>query len=128
MAPFFMKNVFVCACLACLLAAAFGCNRQVGPPAALGVDQIPSEFERVFKSATPPAKELAQQVSTAVGTNGLLGAFSAVQDLCGTSGLSKEQNMLAIRAMLAIKARLQDQQNQGDESAGVALRSYQKSR
>ena len=111
----FMAAMFICS----------GCKRELGPPPPLAVEQIPAEFDKTFKTAASDLQELALQVSLAVQTNGYTIAFGTVQALCSTSGMSKEQSLLASRAMLALSGVLQTKQEQGDQNAGEALKYYQ---
>ena len=126
--PSFMKNATACACLACLVLVSFGCNREAGPPPPLAADQIPFEFEKGFRSAKPEVRQLALEVSSAVGSNNLANAFAAVQSLCTATGASKEQNLLAVRAMLTITSLLEAAKTNGDQTASATLHDYQKSK
>jgi hypothetical protein len=106
----------------------FACNRDPGLPPPLAVDQIPAEFQKAFGTAQSEIKDLALQVSSAVQTNDYSAAFASVQALCNASGTTKEQSLLAARAMLAINGLLQTAQSKGDEQAAETLKVYQRTK
>ena len=123
-----MRNGLAMAVWAILIVsvlACCGCTRETGPPPPIAVDQIPVEFEKVFKTAKSEVQAIALQVSSAVQTNDYVTAFASVQALCSVSDKTKEQSVLAVRAMLTINRLLQTARSNGDEKAAETLKIYQ---
>jgi hypothetical protein len=103
----------------------FGCSRTPTPPSPLAVGEIPVALTKAYLSAKPEIKEVADKVVSAVQGTNYPEAYSEIQLLCSAAGETKDQRVLATRAMLTITSLLQDAQNQGDQQASAALRVYQ---
>ena len=98
-----------------------GCGHNSAPPPPLAVGQIRSEMEKGFKDAKPEIKEVAERLNSAVESKNYTAAYSEVQRLCEFPGETKEQQLLATRAMICITELLQTAQAQGDQGAASAL-------
>jgi hypothetical protein len=105
-----------------------GCNRHAGPPPPLAAEQIPSEFNKIFAKASQAAKELSTGVAEMVQRKNYPAAYDAVQALMALPDLSKDQQMIAARALLTINGLLQAAQSQGDQKAAEVLRVQRSNR
>lgn len=105
-----------------------GCNRTPGPPAPLGLTEIPGALTKAYLSASPDAKELAGKVIGAIQGKDYPEAYEETQLLCSAPGETKDQRLLATRVMLTLTSLLRDAQNQGDPQAAAALKVYQMTR
>jgi len=100
------------------------CSRDQGPPPPLAAEQIPSEFDKVFKHAKPEVKELATRVVSALQAKDYPAAFAAVQSLSAAAGATRQQQSLVARAIITVYGLLQTAQAQGDEKAAAVIQDY----
>ena len=100
------------------------CHHDAGPPPPLPAEQIASEFEKGFKDAKQEVKDLAKKVLDALAAKDYPAAYQATQELSASPAATKDQQTLASRAFLTITGLLQTAQDQGDEKATTALKTY----
>lgn len=98
-----------------------GCNRSSTPPPPLSLEELPADFQKAFAKAKAEAKALSDEIVAAVQAKEYPKAYIGLQTLVGQSGLSKEQQSLAARAVLAVNTALQTAQAQGDQQAAETL-------
>ena len=110
------------------LATLVGCKQNSGPPPPLSADQIPVELNRAFAKAPQIAKELATGVTSSLEKKDYAGAYQAVQVLIGVPDLTKEQQLIATRAMLTITSLTQAAGAAGDKDAAAALQTLRNGR
>jgi hypothetical protein len=121
-----LSAISLVTCVAIL--GAIGCGKDPGPPPPLALEQIPVEMQKAFDNAEPEAKESVGRLTSALETKDYPVAYEEVQALCNLPGESKEQRVLAARALLTITGLLQTAQAQGDERAANALKLRQMTR
>lgn len=100
------------------------CQRQAVAPPPLPAEQIASEFDKGFKDAKQEVKDLAKKVLDALAAKDYPAAYQTCQDLCASPAATKDQQILASRAFITITGLLQTAQDQGDEKATAALKTY----
>jgi hypothetical protein len=106
-----------------------GCKRQAQPPAPLPVEAIPAELDKAFANAKPSAKELVQFVKSGLQKKDYSASYQAVQALCAQADSTKEQQAIALRAMLSLTELLNTAaQTQADPGASEALNLYKASK
>ena len=119
--------------VSCLLAGIvlFGplaCRESPGPPPPLAVEQIPAAMQKAFNEARPEVKETVGRLTSALEGKDYPAAYREVQALCNLQDLTREQRVLAARALLTITGLLQTARVQGDPGAATALKLRQVSR
>jgi len=110
--------------LALCLAFCLGCDRSSAPPAPLAAEQIPAALQKSFKGSKAQIKELSDEVIAALQAKDYPKAFLTLQSLSAQSGLKREQQSIAARAMLTVNNLLQSAQTQGDAQAAETLKTY----
>jgi hypothetical protein len=111
-----------------LIALAFcctACNRAASPPPPLAAEDIPPALSKAYSAAKPEIRGIAEKIAASLQSKDYPDAYAGIQLLCNSAEATKEQRMLATRAMLTITSLLQAAQNQGDEKAASALKVYQ---
>jgi hypothetical protein len=101
-----------------------GCDRSSTQPAPLPVEQVPAALQKAFNKAQPDAKELVNQIVTALGAQDYSKAYTELQNLSAKPGLNKEQQNVTSRGVLTVNNLLQSAQTKGDVQATETLRSY----
>ena len=112
-------------CAAAAVLVLVGCGRTVGPPPPLPVEQIPTEIKKVFGKAKPEVNDLITTINSTLQAKDYAAAYQAVQILCNLPDETKDQRLLAARAMLTVSGLLEAAQAQGDQKAAAIL-NYQK--
>ena len=123
-----MRFFFPTQCLLSLLlltALAIGCSRNVPPPEAIPLDQLPAAMEKAFAPAKGEAKDIADQVVAALNAKDYAKAAAGLQKLTVLTGLNKEQVNTAARGVLTVNQALQEAQSKGDQKAVQTLKTYQ---
>ena len=110
------------------LICATACRRNEGPPPPLPADQIPVELKKAFGKAGPEIKDLVGEIERALQSKDYPAAHQSVLLLCNLPEATKEQRIVATRAMLTITASLQAAQAQGDANAAAVLKLQQRTR
>ena len=111
-----------------LIIAGAGCDGTSAPPPPLPVEQISAEFQKTFGKSSAAAKDLSGQITAAVAAKKYPAAFELIQMLLSLPDLTKEQQMIASRAMLTMNSLLQTAQSQGDQDAALTLKRYRSNR
>jgi len=101
-----------------------GCGRQSRAPKPLTLQEFAVEMEKAFRDASPPAKELCRELTTAVAARRYAEAQQAVEMLLALDDLKEEQRLVANRAMLTVMSELQAAQAQGNAEAAAAVQRY----
>ena len=105
------------------LVCAIGCRRNEGPPPPLPAEQIPMELKKSFGQASPEIKGLVGEIERALESKDYPAAYQRVLLLCNLSEATKEQRLVATRAMLTLTASLRAAQVQGDANAAAVLQA-----
>jgi hypothetical protein len=108
--------------------ASVGCNHTSEPPPPLAIEQIPTAFQKAFDQSGPEPKQAAGLVTSALAIKDYPTAYQEVQALCELPGQTREQRLLATRALLAIMRRVQDERARGDSNAATVLKLRQTGR
>ena len=118
-------NIFrVLSVLLLALLSSVGCDKSSTPPPSLTAAELPAALEKAFAKAKPEAKELANQVSTALQAKDYPKAFQAVQSLGALPSLTKQQAGVISSALVTVNALLQEAQAQGDAKAAQAIQYH----
>jgi hypothetical protein len=123
-----MKYLAVLLTTVALIIAGTGCDGTTAPPQPLPVEQISAEFQKAFGKSSAAATDLSGQITTAVAAKKYPAAFELIQMLLSLPDLTKEQQLIASRAMLTVNSLLQTAQSQGDQEAASALKQYRSKR
>jgi hypothetical protein len=123
-----MKCLSVLLFIFVLVFTVAGCDRSTAPPPPLPVEQISAEFQKAFAKASPAAKDLSGQITTAVGAKKYPAAFELIQMLQGLPDLTKEQQVIVSRTLLTVSSLLQTAQSQGDQDATSTMKQYRSNR
>ena len=105
-----------------------GCSQSPGPLAPLAVEQIPAAMHQAFNEARPEVKETVGRLTSALEGKDYPAAYQAVEALCNVQDQTREQRVVAARALLTITGRLRAAQAQGDRGAATVLKLRQVSR
>jgi len=100
------------------------CNQTTAPPTPLPVDQIPAALQKSFTKAKPEAKDLVSQVVSALQAQNYSKAYLDLQTLAAMSGLNKDQQSVASRAVMTANTLLQEAQAKGETKAAETLKAY----
>ena len=111
-----------------LVIAGSGCRKNTPPPVPLQVNEFASTFNPAFARAKAETKDLAAQIVAAVQTRDYSTAFAQLQTLTSAPSLTKDQQSVLVRALLAVNELLAAAQSQGDQKAAQTLQIYQKNK
>ena len=117
-----------CVLAAIALLGPAGCSQSPGPLPPLAAEQLPAAMQKAFKDARPEAKETIGRLASALEGKDYPAAYQEVQALCNLQDQTREQRVLAARALLTITGLLHAAQAQGDHGAATALKLRQVSR
>jgi hypothetical protein len=109
--------------LGCALLA--GCKPSNAAPTPLPVEQIPAAMRKAFVSAAPGTKQLVEQMLEALQATNYPAAYQGVQAVSAAAGNTREQMLVASRAMLSLNDLLKQASTQGDAVASEFI-NYQK--
>jgi len=113
--------------LALILVSAFvvACRQESSAPAPLPVEQVPAALLKAFTKAKPEAKDLVNQIVSALQAQDYSNAYLELQNLAARSGLDKEQQSVTSRSVLTVNGLLQQAaQTKGDTKAAETLNTY----
>jgi len=85
-------------------------------------------MKQAFNEARPAVKETVGRLTSALEGKDYPAAYQAVEALSNFQDQTREQRVLAARALLTITGLLQAAQAQGDQGAATALKQRQVSR
>lgn len=108
-----------------VLVSTGACRKAGGPPAPLGMEQLPAEFDKAFARSNPGTRAVARRVCDQVRAGDYPGAFLVLQTLVTESGLTRDQAELAARGLVTLHNQLESAQTAGDTQSREALR-YQR--
>jgi hypothetical protein len=124
-----MKNLIGLLLVVVLALAAIpiaGCNKNTGPPPPLAADQIAPELQKAYASAKPEFKDVVQKITAAMQEKDYPAANAGIQFLFTSAEGTKQQHLMAARAMLTITQLLQEAQAKGDTKAAAAIQYNKK--
>ena len=111
-----------------LVITGLGCRKNTPPPVPLQVNEFASVFNPAFARAKAETKDLAAQIVTAVQAQDYSTAFAQLQILTSAPSLTKDQQSVLARALLAVNELLAAAQSQGDQKAAQTIQTYQRNR
>jgi hypothetical protein len=105
-----------------------GCRKNTPPPVPLQVNEFATTFNLAFAKANAETKDLTAQIVTAVQAQDYSTAFTQLQILTSAPSLTKDQQNVLARALLAVNELLAAAQSQGDQKAAQTIQIYQKNK
>jgi hypothetical protein len=114
----------------CLLGVALApaCKRNDTPPEPLPVEQFASTLQQTFSKGPPGPSGVSTELAKAVEAKNYPLAFGLAQDLCASTELTEDQQLIATRAMLTVSSLLQQAQASGDKASAEVLQMHRRSR
>jgi hypothetical protein len=108
--------------------AGSGCDKASKPLAPLPLDQLPAALDKAFSTADAETRDLAGSAAASVRSQDYVKAFASMRALLDKPQLNREQNEVAARGMLGVRAAVETAQAKGDATAAQTLQYDQKNR
>ena len=116
--------VWLACTLLLFIGFSLGCSQSTAPPAPLPADQMPAALQKSFAKAKPEAKDLVGQIVSALEAKNYSKLYIDLQTLAAMSGLNKDQQSIASRAVMTANTLLQEAQAKGEPQAAETLKAY----
>lgn len=123
-----VKKLLVLAVSLICAAVAPACKKDNAPPEPIAVEQLGSTLQAAFSKGPARARETSTELAKAVESKNYPLAFGLAQDLCSSTELTEDQQLVATRAMLTVSGLLQQAQASGDKASAEMLQMHRSSR